>query len=294
MTSALEMCLRIKSVKNISQVTRALEAVSAAKVRKSIQAMTATRAYAAKAWQILTRIAAQPGSKNLHPLLTERSNPSATLVIVVTGNRGLAGAYNSNVIRLASEQFDPYKTPVKYITIGRKGRDILIRRGKRVIADFSNLPAALSFADISPIGHLIIDEFLYRRVDEVYLIYTNFVSMARQIPTLERVLPLELKDKTLVRNFEPDFTGPRPIYEYEPGQRELLDQVIPRFTTLLIYQAILESLASEHTARMVAMHNATDNARQLTADYQLEYNKMRQQAITNDMLDVVGGAEALA
>jgi F-type H+-transporting ATPase subunit gamma len=118
--------------------------------------------------------------------------------------------------------------------------------------------------------------------------------MARQIPTLERVLPLELKDKTLVQNLEHDSTGPRPIYEYEPGQRELLDQVIPRFTTLLIYQAILESLASEHTARMVAMHNATDNARQLTAAYQLEYNKMRQQAITNDMLDVVGGAEALA
>lgn len=294
MASALEMRLRIKSVKNISQVTRALEAVSAAKVRKSIQAMTATRAYATRAWQILTRIAAQPGSKNLHPLLTERSDPSATLVIVVTGNRGLAGAYNSNVIRLASEQFDPYKTPVKYITIGRKGRDMLVRQGKRVVADFSNLPAVLSFADISPIGHLIIDEFLHRKVDEVYLIYTNFVSMARQIPTLERVLPLELKEKTSAQDFEHDLAHPRPIYEYEPGQRELLDQMIPRFTTLLIYQAVLESLTSEHTARMVAMHNATDNARQLTADYQLEYNKMRQQAITNDILDVVGGAEALA
>jgi F-type H+-transporting ATPase subunit gamma len=216
------------------------------------------------------------------------------LVIVVTGNRGLAGAYNSNVIRLASEQFNQYKASVNYITIGRKGRDILIRRGKRVIADFSNLPAALSFADISPIGHLIIDEFLSGRVDEVYMVYTNFVNMARQTPTLERVLPLELNDKKLVKNFKNELAGPRPLYEYEPGQRDLLDQVIPRFTTLLIYQGILESLASEHTARMVAMHNATDNARQLTAAYQLEYNKMRQQAITNDMLDVVGGAEALA
>src|SRR5262245_20098802 len=220
MASALEMRLRIKSVKNISQVTRALEAVSAAKVRKAVQAMTATRAYAMKAWQILARIAAQPGSKNLHPLLTERPDSHATLVIVVTGNRGLAGAYNSNVIRLATEHFDQYKVPVKYITIGRKRRDMLIRRGTRSVAECINLSAIPGFMDISPIGHLIIDEFLHRKADEVYLIFTNFVSMARQTPVLKRVLPLELKDKTFTEDVEYDVTRPRPIYEFEPEQRE--------------------------------------------------------------------------
>jgi len=294
MASGLEMRLRIRSVKNISQVTHALEAVSAAKVRKAIQAMTATRAYAIKAWQMLTHIAAQPGQKSLHPLLMEHTNPKAALVIVVTGDRGLAGAYNTNVIRFTAEHFDQYKVPVKYVTVGRKGRDLLVRRGKRVVADFSNLPAAPSFMDVSAIGRLIIEEFLHGEVDEVFLIYTDFINMARQVTTLKQILPLELKDESLVEDFEHRPASPRAVYEYEPDQQELLDQIIPRFTALQIYQAILESLASEHAARMLAMHSATENAKELANAYKLQYNKVRQQAITNDILDIVGGADALA
>ncbi|MGA7192684.1 MAG: F0F1 ATP synthase subunit gamma, partial [Anaerolineales bacterium] len=135
MASAREMRLRIRSVKNISQVTRALEAVSAAKVRKAVQAVTATRSYATKAWQVLTHVAAQPGRESLHPLLTERPAPKNSLVIVVTGDRGLAGAYNTNVIRFVAAHFDHYRLPVRYIAVGRKGRDLLIRRRKNVIAD---------------------------------------------------------------------------------------------------------------------------------------------------------------
>lgn len=294
MASALEMRLRIRSVKNISQVTRALEAVSAAKVRKAIQALTATRAYATKAWQVLTHIAAQPGQKNLHPLLTERAGAKASLVIVVTGDRGLAGAYNTNVIRFTSEHFDQYKVPVNYVAVGRKGRDLLIRRGQRVIADFSNLPAAPSFMDVSSIGRLIIDEFLQEKVNEVFLIYTNFINMTHQITTMKQVLPLDLKGESRVQEFESHSTNPRAAYEYEPDQRQLLDHIIPHFTALQVYQAILESLASEHAARMMAMHSATDNAKELAREYALEYNKVRQQAITNDILDIVGGAEAQA
>jgi F-type H+-transporting ATPase subunit gamma len=294
MASALEMRLRIRSVKNISQVTRALEAVSAAKVRKAIQAMTATRAYATKAWQVLTHIAAQPGQKNLHPLLTDRADPKAALVIVVTGDRGLAGAYNTNVIRFATEYFGQYKVPVKYVAVGRKGRDLLLRSGKHMVADFSNLPAAPSFMDVSAIGRLIINEFLQGEVDEVFLIYTDFINMARQETTMKRVLPLELKGEGRVQDFEPHPINPRAVYEYEPDQQELMDQIIPRFTALQVYQAILESLASEHAARMMAMHSATDNAKELAREYELQYNKVRQQAITNEILDIVGGAEALA
>jgi F-type H+-transporting ATPase subunit gamma len=294
MASAREMRLRIRSVKNISQVTRALEAVSAAKVRKAIQAVNATRSYATKAWQVLTHIAAQPGRQSLHPLLIERPNPKGALVLVITGDRGLAGAYNTNAIRYTAQQFDEYRLPVRYIAVGRKGRDLLIRRRKRVIADFSNLPAAPAFADVSAIGRLAVDEFNKGEVDEVYLVYTDFVNMGRQVATMKKLLPLEIKSgEARVEEFERR-PGPAAAYEYEPDMRDILDEIIPRFTALQVYQAILESLASEHAARMVAMHSATDNAKELAEAYQLQYNKMRQQTITNDILDIVGGAEALA
>lgn len=293
MASAREMRLRIKSVKNISQVTRALEAVSAAKVRKSVQAVTATRSYATKAWQVLTHIAEQPGRQSLHPLLTERLDPKAALAIVITSDRGLAGAYNTNVIRFIGQHLDHYRLPVKYIAVGRKGRDLMSRRGKPLIADFSGLPAAPTFADVSAIGRLAVAEFQKKEADEVYLVYTKFINTGRQITVMKKLLPLEIKSgEGRVVDYE-QHKGPAAAYEYEPDQREILDEIIPRFTALQVYQAILESLASEHAARMVAMHSATDNAKELAGAYELQYNKMRQQTITNDILDIVGGAEAL-
>jgi F-type H+-transporting ATPase subunit gamma len=294
MASAREMRLRIKSVKNISQVTRALEAVSAAKVRKAIQALTATRSYATKAWQVLKHITNQPGTVNLHPLLVARRDPKNALVIVMTADRGLAGAYNTNVIRYVLQRFDKYHLPVKYITVGRKGRDLLFRMRKPVLADFSNLPSAPKFSTLSAIGRLVVDDFIKGEVDEVFLVYTDFVSIARQVTNVKRLLPLEISGEHLVEDFGEHPTGPAAAYEFEPDQQEILDEMIPRFTALQIYQAVLESQASEHAARMVAMRNATDNAKELVSALQLAYNKVRQQAITNDILDIVGGAEALS
>lgn len=294
MASAREMRLRIKSVKNISQVTRALETVSASKVRKAINAVMATRPYATKAWQVLKHVSEQPGRDSLHPLLAHRDEVKNTLVVVITGDRGLAGAYNSNVIRYTAQRFDKSATPAQYIAVGRKGRDLLIRRGKKVIADFSNLPAAPSFADISAIGRLAVEEFSTHKVDEVYLVYTSFVNMGRQTATVKKLLPLELEGEGRVQDFEHHSNGPAAAYEYEPDMRGILDEIIPRFTALQVYQAVLESQASEHAARMVAMRNATDNAKELVGALQLAYNKVRQQGITNDILDIVGGAEALA
>jgi F-type H+-transporting ATPase subunit gamma len=295
MASAREMRLRIKSVKNISQVTRALEAVSAAKVRKAINALSATRSYATKAWQVLTHITNQPGGLNLHPLLTARANPQNALVIVMTADRGLAGAYNTNVIRYVLQRFDKYHLPVKYVTVGRKGRDLLLRMRKPVIADFSNIPSTPKYGALSAIGRLVVDEFTQGEVDEVYLVYTDFVNMARQVTNMKRLLPLEVGSREgLVTDFGEHHTGLAAAYEFEPDQKDILDEMIPRFTGLQIFQAVLESQASEHAARMVAMRNATDNAKELVGALQLAYNKVRQQAITNDILDIVGGAEALA
>mgnify|MGYP002397532941 CR=1 FL=1 len=297
MASAREMRLRIRSVKNISQVTRALQAVSASKVRKAIASLMGTRPYATKAWQVLAHVAGQPGRESLHPLLTQRETVKNSLVVVVTGDRGLAGAYNTNLIRFTFRKFDHHPTPVKYIAVGRKGRDLLLRRRLNVIAEFSNLPAAPTFGDVSAIGRLAVDEYLSGAVDEVFLVYTDFHSMSRQEPTIKKLLPLEVEGGTQVMQMETMTAVGRhtaAAYIYEPGETELLDEIIPRFTALQVYQAILESLASEHAARMIAMQNATDNANELVGALQLQYNKVRQALITNDILDIAGGAEALA
>ena len=293
MANAREVRLRIRSVKSIAQVTRALQAVSASKVRKAMSAMLQTRPYAIKAWQVLNHIANQPGRATLHPLLTPRAEDRNELVVLVTGDRGLAGAYNSNIVRFALHRFNQSGIPVSYLAIGRKGRDMLIRRRKNVIAEFSNLPAAPSFADVSAIGRLAVDEFLSGKVDRVYLVYTDFINMVRQVPTIKQLLPLEFGQAGgRVELFETTKTV-NATYIYEPGETEILDEIVPRFTALQVYQAIMESLASEHAARMVAMKNATDSATELAGALQLEYNKVRQQGITSEILDIVGGAEAL-
>lgn len=295
MPSAREARLRIRSVKNIAQLTRALQAVSASKVRKAMQAMMNTRPYATKAWQVLTHIAGQPGRNSLHPLLTQRSQVNNRLVVLITGDRGLAGAYNTNIVRFAVHHFEGSQAPVKFITVGRKGRDQMLRRRKNILAEFSNLPAAPTFADVSAIGRLAVDEFLSGKTDEVYLVYTDFISMAKQSPTIKKLLPLEFAEaEGRVEAFAASARGPAAAYIYEPGQVEILDEIVPRFTALQVFQAILESLASEHAARMLAMKNATDAATELAGALQLEYNKARQQSITNEMLDIAGGAEALS
>lgn len=295
MATAREVKLRMRSVRNISQVTRALQAVSASKVRRTMQALMQTRPYAIKAWQVLTHIADQPGRDSLHPLLVAREKVQNILVVMTSGDRGLAGAYNTNIIRFTTQHFGQIATSVKYIPVGRKGRELLFRMGKNVLAEFSGLPDPSSFMDVSSIGRLAVDEFLSGNVDEVYLAYTDFVNMLRQEPTLKKLLPLEVDSGAdQVMDVSGDRSGPHAAYYYEPGQVEILGEIVPRFTALQVYQAILESQASEHAARMVAMKNATDNATELAGALQLEYNKARQQSITNEMLDIAGGAEALA
>ncbi len=295
MPNTREVRLRIASIKNIAQVTRALQAVSASKVRKAMAAVMHTRPYATKAWQVLTHIAGQPGRDSLHPLLTSRQEVKSVLVVLVTGDRGLAGAYNTNIVRFVLNHFNSYPVPVRYVTVGRKGRDLMLRRRKDVIAEFSNLPPAPSFADISAIGRLAVEEYLNGYSDEVYLVYTDFISMARQTPAVKKLLPLEIEaHEERVMTLGQEGRAMAAAYIYEPGETAILDEIVPRFTGLQVFQAILESSASEHAARMIAMKNATDSAKELAGALQLQYNKTRQQAITNEMLDIAGGAEALA
>lgn len=296
MPSLRDMRLQIRSVKNISQVTRALEAVSASKVRKAQQAVLATRQYAAKALQILQHLSEQPGNMaSLHPLLQTRREVRNVTIVVYTSDRGLCGAYNTNVLRLALNFARDQSVPVRFVAVGRKGRDLLVRRRQNVVAEFIGLPNTPSFKDIAPIGRLLIDDFLSGRTDRVVLAYTDFISMIWQEPRIGQVLPLQPESEYAREAAgEARVRGPLAAYIYEPSQEQLLDIIIPRFTQLQVYQALLESQASEHAARMTAMRNATDNAKDLIASLQLQYNKARQLAITSDMLDIAGGAEALA
>lgn len=299
MASLRSMRLRMRSVRNIAQVTRALEAVSASKVRRAQQKVLATRAYAGKAYQVLQHLGTQPGSAgSLHPLLQARAAVKTITVLLITSDRGLCGAYNTNMVRTAMDFVRAHSgITINFVAVGRKGRELLLRRRQHIIAEFTNLPGNPSFVDVSAIGEVAVQEFLSGRADEVYLGYTDYVNTLRQIPRVRPLLPLRPEAEMSLESAgmtAGTVHGPAPAYIYEPSQEALLDIIIPRFTALQVYQAILEAQASEHSARMVAMRNATDSAKDLLGALQLGYNKARQLSITSDLLDIVGGVEALA
>jgi len=298
MPTAREIRKRIRSVKNIAQITRALEAVSASRVRVAQSRALSSRHYAEKAWEILLNVhkASQNGAA-LHPLLRGRAEKKNVMIILVTSDRGLAGSFNSNIIRAAERFAQRLGKPARFVALGRKGRDTLIRSKANLIAEFSN-SANPSAADVHPIAQLAIDEYLSGAVDEVFIAYTDFINMLSQRPVVLSLLPLqpfETKDEIVAEYLKqtPHVSEGTINYEYEPNAAAILEEIVPRFTELQIYQAVLESQASEHAARMVAMRNASDNAKGLTDDLTLVYNKARQSAITSEILDIVGGANAL-
>lgn len=296
MPSAREVRGRIRSVKNIGQITRALEAVSASRVRKAQARVLASRAYAYKAMEILMNIQAMSSGGATHPLLTERETVEKIMIVLVTSDRGLAGAFNSNIIRVAQRFAQRTGKPVQWVAVGRKGRDALVRAGENVVAEFTDIQDDLMIRDISPISRLAKDAFLSGEVDDVFIAYTDFINTLTQRPAVLGWLPLvphEMDGFDNMKQFgEVSGTGSQD-YEFEPNPQAIINEIVPRFTELVLYQAFLESKASEHSARMVAMRNASDNAGQLVDDLTLIYNKARQAAITSEILDIVGGAEAL-
>ncbi len=303
MPTAREIQKRIRSVKNITQITRALEAVSASKVRRAQARVLASRAFSEKAWEILLNIQhASAHGEPLHPLLTRRDEVQNVMIFLITAERGLAGGYNANITRAALRFADRLKLPVQFVTIGRKGRDSLIRQGRNVVAQFSDLPADIAIADIAPAARLAMNAYLSGEVDHVYIAYTDFINTLTQRPMVITWPPLmsglenvELVAAEFSGNHRrvPQSNGLTRDYEYEPSPEAVLDEIVPRFAELQLYQAVLESQASEHSARMVAMRNASENAVAVTADLTLLYNKARQAAITAEILDIVGGTEAL-
>ncbi|MFC2001512.1 ATP synthase F1 subunit gamma [Chloroflexota bacterium] len=273
---------RIRSIKNIAKITRAMEMIAASKMRRAQERGLAGRPYSEKIQQVIADLAALPDMA-LHPLLQRR--PVAKIAIVhITPDRGLCGGLNASINRLTAGFILEKSAPVTLITVGRKGRDFMRRYGSDVCAEFIQLGDQPSLMDTLPISHIIIDDYSSGAVDLVYLVYAKFVSTLVQKPVMQQLLPVEPAVIPAAQNVD---------YIYEPGPEAVLGALLPRFVEMQVYHTILEAIASEQSARMVAMRNATDNANELIGDLTLVYNKARQEAITKELLDIAGGAAAL-
>jgi F-type H+-transporting ATPase subunit gamma len=288
MPSTREIRRRIRSVKNMSQITRAMEMVSASKMRRAQRNVLATRPYADRLFDVMGELTARAVGIGPDSLLEVRPNINAIGVIVVTPDKGLTGSMITNVLRRAGRFILDERgrgRAVETLAVGKKGRDFLARTGQNLVAEVTRLGDYPRLVDTLGIATNVINGFRERRYDEVYVIYSEFVNTLVQRPSLKRLLPVEPPNEPAEKQVD---------YTYEPSQEEVLHDLLPRFVEVQLYQAILESIASEHSARMVAMRNATDNAKELTRDLTLSYNKTRQANITKEVSEIASGAAALA
>ena len=274
---------RIRGVTNIAKITRAMEMIAASKMRKAQERGLAGRPYSEKIQQVISDLAALPEVALQHPLLQRR--PVEKIAVVhITPDRGLCGGLNANLNRRLGGFVLEQTVPVSVVAVGRKGRDFAVRSACNLQAEFIQLGDQPSFLDTLPISHIVIDDYSNGLIDMVYVSYAHFVSTMVQRPVIQQLLPVEPAVIPKAENVD---------YIYEPGAEAVLGGLLPRFVEMEIYHAILESIASEQSARMVAMRNATDSANELIGDLTLLYNKARQEAITKDLLDITGGVAAL-
>lgn len=275
---------RIKGIRSTSKITKAMEMIAASKMRKAQERGLAGRPYSEKITQVMAALAAlHIESGELHPLL-QRREVKNILVVHITPDRGLAGGLVSNINRKTASFVLESSVPAKIVTVGRKGLDFMRRSRQNIAAEFTDLGDRPGLLDTLPVSHIIIEDFKNGDIDEVYLAYTQFINTMLQKPVIEKVLPVEPAEIPAAQNVE---------YIYEPDPAVVLEGLLPRFVEMQVYHAILEAIASEQSARMVAMRNATENANELIEELTLLYNKARQEMITKELLDITGGAVAL-
>ncbi|WP_126428847.1 ATP synthase F1 subunit gamma [Brevibacillus marinus] len=279
-----EIRRRIKSVKNTRQITKAMKMVAASKLRRAQESATASKPYAQKMQEVIASIASGTTSVN-HPMLQSRP-VKKTGYIVITSDRGLAGGYNANIIRKVTQTLkEKHQSPDEYaiFVIGRKGRDFFKKRNYPLLGEIVGMRENATFADVKPIAAAAVKMYADEQIDELYICYNEFHSAISQTPVLKRLLPLQQLESAPERNLN---------YEYEPSAEEVLSVLLPRYAETLVYSALLEARASEYGARMTAMGNATDNATEMIAKYTLFYNRARQAAITQEISEIVAGANA--
>jgi F-type H+-transporting ATPase subunit gamma len=293
MPSLRDIRRRIRSIRNTAKITRAMELVAASRLRRAQQRVTAARPYADAIRALVAELGAQAPTSGeaLHPLLVQREVRTVG-VLLVTPDRGLAGALNTNIIRRGTELIlENERTEgrsVEVVTVGRKGQDFLARRGRNLLGTFTGMVAAVRYDDVIPIARVIMDSYVNGSIDRAMLVYPRFISTLSQRPEVIQLLPIQAPES--VRQD----TGRRLDYIFEPDPQTILEQLLPRYIEVLIYQAVLETAASFFSAQMVAMRNATDNAKDLIDSLSLTYNKVRQANITNQVTEIASAAEAMA
>ncbi|HYI67284.1 MAG TPA: ATP synthase F1 subunit gamma [Candidatus Limnocylindrales bacterium] len=295
MPSLKDIRSRIGSVRNIAQITRAMEMVAASRMKRAQDSILAARPYADELEDTLRRVAGAEGlTEDIDPLLARRPVRRVAMIVITT-DRGLAGSLNANATRTvlrwvterASRANDDRRVEIEAITVGRKGRDAIRRAGVPIAAHFPQLGDRPSFADVVPIARLVTADFLAEKYDEIDIAYSTFVSTLAQKPKIDRLLPVERPEMGEEHQRTND------EYLFEPSPEAVLSRLLPHYVAIGIYRAVLENNASEQSARMIAMRNSTENANELIDDLTLVYNKTRQATITREMIEIASGAEAL-
>ncbi len=277
---------RIDSIRNTQKITKAMQVVAATRLRKAQAAVQATRPYSEKMLEVLQTVADR-ATEYKHPFLVRRSGKRAVMILVTT-DKGLAGAINVNNIRAATRYMNEHYTEgQRYVTIGRKGRDFLLRYRRDVIAEVSGVSDRPTVVEVLPAISVALEEYTKGNVDAVLLCYSKWISTMKQEPTVTVLIPAEIPRR------EAEGKGPRADYIYEPDPESVLDGLLPRYVETQVFQAVLENKASEYSAKMIAMQNATNAAGDLINALTLYANKVRQAGITTELMEIVSGAEAM-
>lgn len=275
---------RIRSVKSTQKITKAMEMIAASKMKKAQAQALKGRPYLKKLTEIIANLIHMSEPALSHRLVERKKSVKNVGYVFITANRGLCGGFNTNVIKAMLEILrEKNQTNEIVLTVGRKGRQAMERIGKKVLADFESIGDKPSYLDTIGISRVVIDDFLNGKLDEVYMVYNHFYSTMTQKPAVIKLLPLDV-DKS--------FAAPKLKREYifEPDKGKLLDELLHRFAETTVYQTVLESVASEHSARMMSMRQASDNASEIVSRLTLHYNKARQAKITNEILEVIAGS----
>ncbi|HEX3243943.1 MAG TPA: ATP synthase F1 subunit gamma [Chloroflexota bacterium] len=287
MPSLRDIRRRIRSIKNTAQITKAMEMVAASRMRRAQQRVTSARPYSETMRSLIQELASSVGSSagaELHPLLVQRPIDTVGIVLFTT-NRGLCGGLNTNLLRRGSELMLEQTHPIELMTVGRKGQDFMSRRGHKLLGTFTGISDSPSYDDIIPVARVILDSYNAGVMDRCYLVYPKFVNTLTQRPQVDQLLPLQPTSGAETKPLD---------YIFEPDPSAILEHLMPRFIEVQIYQALLETQASEQSARMIAMRNATDNATEIVDSLTLTYNKARQAAITREVTEIASAAEAMA
>lgn len=282
MPSMRDLKRRIKSVKSTQQITKAMKMVAAAKLRRAQEGVLAARPFANKAKDVLANVATSANNDFFHPLLAVRE-PEKIAYVLITADRGLCGGFNANLIRKTNTEIKAFND-LSLIPVGRKGRDFFRKTDVKMEAQFTGLGDSIRFEQAKEIAKVLIDGYTEKKFDEVYVVFSEFVSVLTQRPTTIKLLPIETPDEKEASNTD---------YIYEPSAEEVLSTLLPKYVETTIYRTLLESKASELGAKMTAMSAATDNANEMIEKLTLSFNRARQAAITREISEIVGGAAAL-